>query len=197
MISIKETLTPSDYQGAANLLDIPAAIIKAVFAVECPKAGFDPEGFPITLFEGHKFHKFTNGQYAIEFPNLSYPKWDRKQYGKTWKEEKARLAMAMSLDREAAIMSASWGKPQIMGFNHQAAGCASLQLFVNRMCESESSQLLLFCMFLMHEGLTPFLKRKDWANFALRYNGAGYKENKYDEKLAAAYKLFSSSPAIP
>lgn len=190
----KPPLAASDYASAAKLLGISVATIKTVFEVECPKAGFDPEDFPTTLFEGHKFHKFTGGKYDIEYPTLSFPTWTRAHYGKDWKAEKARLAKAVTLDREAAFKAASWGKPQIMGFNHEAAGCATIQLFVNRMCESESSQLLLFCMFLQHEGLVSFLRRQDWANFARRYNGPGYADNKYDTKLSTAYAKFSAIP---
>ncbi|MBU7571486.1 MAG: DUF3380 domain-containing protein, partial [Flavobacterium sp.] len=33
---------------------------------------------------------------------------------------------------------------------------------------------------------------KNWAEFALRYNGKGYKTNRYDEKLMKAYARYSS-----
>jgi hypothetical protein len=36
------------------------------------------------------------------------------------------------------------------------------------------------------------LENLDWAKFARGYNGAGYKQNKYDEKLAAAYKKYKT-----
>jgi site-specific recombinase XerC len=32
------------------------------------------------------------------------------------------------------------------------------------------------------------LHNNDWAGFAKRYNGPGYKKNKYDTKLASAYR---------
>jgi hypothetical protein len=35
-----------------------------------------------------------------------------------------------------------------------------------------------------------YLRDKDWAGFARRYNGPAYAENKYDEKLSAAYEKF-------
>jgi hypothetical protein len=37
------------------------------------------------------------------------------------------------------------------------------------------------------------LRAKDWAGFAERYNGAGFQENRYDEKLEAAFR--AASPA--
>jgi hypothetical protein len=39
------------------------------------------------------------------------------------------------------------------------------------------------------------LQDRDWAAFAKAYNGKGYAKNKYDEKLAAAYKKFAAPPA--
>lgn len=38
--------------------------------------------------------------------------------------------------------------------------------------------------------MLPALQAKDWAEFARRYNGPAYKENRYDEKLAKAYQKF-------
>lgn len=35
------------------------------------------------------------------------------------------------------------------------------------------------------------LQRKDWAGFARGYNGPGYAKNRYDIKLANAYKKYS------
>jgi hypothetical protein len=37
-------------------------------------------------------------------------------------------------------------------------------------------------------GWLSILKNKNWAAFARGYNGKDYKINKYDQKLAAAYK---------
>lgn len=184
---MKPVLTEQDFIYAAVTLGCEVAAIKAVCEVEAPRGGFNPDGTPVTLFEGHKFHKFTNGEFDIEAPDLSYPTWTRRFYGKTWEAEQDRLQRAMALSRDAALRSASWGKFQIMGFNHEAAGFASIQEFVNAMYHSEGKQLQAFTMFVQHEGLAPALRRRDWAGFARRYNGAGYAENKYDVKMAAAY----------
>ena len=34
------------------------------------------------------------------------------------------------------------------------------------------------------------MQQKNWARIAYLYNGSGYKANKYDTKLAAAYNKF-------
>jgi hypothetical protein len=35
------------------------------------------------------------------------------------------------------------------------------------------------------------LQAKNWAEFAKRYNGPAYAQNRYDEKLAKAYAKFA------
>lgn len=184
---MKPTLTEQDFADAAGQLGCEVEAIKAVCQVEAPRGGFNPDDTPVTLFEGHKFHKFTKGQFDIEAPDLSYPTWTRKYYGKTWQTEQKRLQLAMALDRDAALRSASWGKFQIMGFNHESVGFPGIQGFVNAMYSGEREHLLAFVMYVLNKGLAPALRRKDWVNFALGYNGSGYAENQYDTKMAAAY----------
>ena len=41
--------------------------------------------------------------------------------------------------------------------------------------------------FIRAIGLADELRKQDWAAFAHAYNGAGYRANKYDTKLAAAF----------
>lgn len=187
---MKPTLTEQDFADAAGQISCEVAAIKAVCEVEAPRGGFNPDDTPVTLFEGHKFHKFTEGKFDIEAPDLSFPTWTRKHYGKDWKAEQKRLQRAMELDREAALRSASWGKFQIMGFNHESVGFPSIQAFVNAMYAGEREHLMAFVMYVLKNGLAPALRRHDWASFARGYNGSGYAENKYDEKMAAAYAEF-------
>ena len=90
-------------------------------------------------------------------------------------------------------MSASYGKFQIMGFNYKLAGYKGIEEFVATMNASEDDHLHAFINFVKNKNLVDELQRKDWAGFAKGYNGSGYKENKYDEKLAAAYVKFKGS----
>ena len=182
------TLQPVDFIDDAAKIGCEVAAIQAVAAVESRGGGFDPEGFPKTLFEGHWFYKLTKGKFAASHPTLCFPKWDKRFYGKSWKEEKDRLSLAMTLDRNAAMMSASWGMFQIMGFNHGTCGYKTVQQFVNAMCKDENSQLEAFTQFIINSNLSDELRDKRWADFARLYNGPGYAANKYDTKLAAAYE---------
>ena len=58
------------------------------------------------------------------------------------------------------------------------------------MNKSEGEHIKAFGRFIVANNLSKYLKSLDWANFARRYNGPGYKENKYDEKLERAYNKY-------
>lgn len=184
---MKSRLTDFNYQQAAIQLDCDIPAIRAVIDVEAPNGGFNPDDTPVTLFESHHFSRFTNRIYDNAFPYLSSKKWNRNNYGKTWQQEQLRLQQAMLLNREAALKSASWGRPQIMGFNYLISGCRNIQEFVNAMYRSEESQLNLFCNFLKSNKLDIPLRRHDWDQFAFGYNGPSYSTNKYDARLEAAF----------
>lgn len=184
-------LTENDYQRAAEELCCEVAVIKAVAEVESRGSGFNADGTPKTLFEGHWFHKFTNGRFTGKYKSISYPRWTRIFYGNQ-KEEKRRLSLAASLDRTAALKSASWGKFQIMGFNYDKCGFKNVQDFVNAMYDSEGRQLDAFVAYIKDRKLDDELREKNWAKFAYYYNGPGFEKNKYDTKMADAYKKFKT-----
>ncbi len=188
---MKPVLVEQDFRDAAKLLDCAPAAVKAVCHVEAPRGGFNPDDTPVTLFEGHKFYKYTGGKFAVQAPDLCFARWTRQFYGQTWQAEQARLQRAIALDRDAALKSASWGKFQIMGFNHAVGGHPTLQGFVNAMYAGEREQLMAFVRYVQTAGLTPALRRQDWAGFAYGYNGAGYADNRYDTKLASAFDQFT------
>lgn len=189
------TLTTADFAAAAASLGCDVAAIKAVAQVEAPKGGFAPDGRPTILFEGHIFYRETKGRFAASHPTLCFPKWDRRFYAKTQDGEHARLAEAMKLDRKAALRSASWGKFQIMGFNHVAAGYDYLDAFVAAMGLTERHQLDAFVGFLKSQKLDAALREGRWKDFARGYNGPRYAENQYDVKLAAAHARYAKEAA--
>lgn len=191
-MTTKPALTEEDFRRVADDLMVPVAAIKAVCKIEAPRGGFNPDGTPVTLFEAHVFSRETGGKFDLVAPDLSSPRWNRKLYGKTWQQEKDRLDRAAKLDRDSALRSCSWGRFQIMGFNHDVCGFETIQSFVNAMYRSESEQLDCFAQFILHSGLCPPLRRLDWVAFARGYNGPRYYENKYDEKLAAAYREYTA-----
>jgi hypothetical protein len=177
-------LIEQDYIEAAQLLNCEVAAIKAVTEVESRGSGFLETGEPIILFERHIFSRRTGGKYDKVIPELS----NRKAggYGKI-SEQHDKLRVAVKYDRNAALMSASWGLFQIMGFNYGLCGFASIQDFINSMYKSEKDHLLAFCNYIRQCKLEQFLIDKDWTSFAKRYNGPAFKQNQYDAKLEAAY----------
>lgn len=183
------TLEDRDFAAAAFTLECEVEAIKAVCEVEAPRGGF-VDGQCLTLFEGHIFHRYTSGKFDAEAPTLSYPKWTTQFYGHTQRDESLRLAKACILDGQAALMSASWGRFQIMGFNFALCGFRDVQSFVKAMKESEKNQLDAFVQYVIHTRLNDELQDRRWADFARCYNGPEYQKNHYDTKLAAAYDKF-------
>jgi hypothetical protein len=183
-------LTEADFQRAAEALNCEVACIKAVNEVESAGSGFLPSGRPKILFEAHIFSRRTNRQYDTTHADISSRTWNKALY-KGGEREYERLERAIALDAKAALASASWGRFQIMGFNHADAGYATLETFVQAMFQSEGKQLDAFINFIRRKKLDAALREKRWADFARGYNGAGYAANQYDVKLKKAYERFS------
>ncbi len=188
-----ERLSEEDFTFVARLLDVETAALKAVQEVETGgRGGFFAPGKPAILFEGHIFwnqlkkHGINPEEHTASNENILYPKWEKGHY-KGGLGEYERLEKARAIHHEAADASASWGMFQVMGFNYAACDEMSVSSFVQAMTESEQRQLILAGRFIKKSGMLPALQTRNWAEFAKRYNGPAYAQNKYDEKLAAAY----------
>jgi hypothetical protein len=189
------------FTTAAELLKCDRAAIQAVGRVECgPEGAFFDSGEPAILFEAHRFHALTKGKFAGaraagiagEPGVLSRSKWMPGTYGPN-SIQHARLAAAAALDRDAALMATSWGLFQVLGEHWKRCGYGSVQSFVNAAYQSADDHLQMFVHFILADAkLVTALRAKAWATFAAIYNGPGYKANKYDKKLAAAYSVFSA-----
>lgn len=169
--------------------------IHAVIDVETAGGGFDSQGRPKMLFEPHIFYRHLNGA-ALDRAvgaGLAYPRWKRDYP----KDSYPRLLSAMEIDETAALKSASWGLGQILGQNYALAGYGSPQAMVEDFVKGEAEQLQGMINFIRHTGLDDELRRHDWAGFARGYNGASYAENKYDQKLAAAFAKWSRIKDTP
>lgn len=197
---MKDKLTNEMIKDLANRLGIEPALLKAVQLVEAAgRDGFLADGRPQILFEGHimykEFHKkFPDRDldYLCErFSTVFYPKWDKSKYFGGLGEYK-RLELAKEVDEECALKATSWGMFQIMGFNHNLCGCKDVFDFVHKMSESHEKQLELMYYFMNNSGCLKELKEKDWAGFAKKYNGPGYAQNAYDQKLRNAYENFKN-----
>ena len=188
---MKPILTEEGFEAAAQELNCDVPAIKAVCDVEAPKGGFLPDGRPTILFERHKFYKYTGGKKSpfLAQSDICNPK--PGGYGPAGAHQWSRFSRAFALDPHAAMLSCSWGKFQIMGFNFAAAGFETLDAFVAAMKVSEDEQLRAFVKIVKAFGLAGKLRRHDWAAFALGYNGENYEINQYDKKLARQYAIRS------
>lgn len=186
-------LKEEDFERCALNLDVEVAAVKAVQEVETGgRGGFFEPGRPVILFEGHIFWNRLkkNGKNPEDYrpgnEDILYPKWTKEHY-KGGIGEYRRLSRAIAIDESAAISSASWGLFQIMGFNYSVCGCESVKEFVEKMSTDEGNQLDLFSTFLKRNSWDKYLRDLDWTEFARRYNGPAFAQNKYDEKLLKAY----------
>lgn len=192
---MSKLLSELDFENAAKEIGCEVAAIKAVSEVEAPRGGFLPSGKPTILFEAHIFSARTGHKYDASHPNISSKKWNKSLY-KGGEKEYNRLEQAKALNEIAALESTSWGKFQIMGFNYSICGWPDVKSFVNDMYISEGKHLTAFVRFIKYNKLDQYLISKKWAMFALGYNGKEYKQNKYDEKIAAAYKKYASQNPV-
>lgn len=188
------TLTDADYQRAATALGngISVNIIKAFATVESGgRSGFGPAKMPVIAFEGHIFRKYTQQKYDKTHPFLSYPylekagpQWraNNKDQAKAWQT----LVAAFNLDPEAALMSASYGMFQIMGFNFAACGYKNVFDFVTALKLNAGEQLMAFVGFCRkNPALVKAMKTKDYVGMASNYNGKDYGD--YDKRIQKAF----------
>ena len=174
-----------DYEAAAKRQRVEMAAIKAVAAVESGGAGFDNQGRPKILYEAHHFGPRTQNRFARTHPHLSLTEleWRGSRRFYPWNQYQ-RLYEAMLLDVDAALMAASWGKFQVMGFNHN--GWPDVRSFVPAMYVSETNHLKAFEAFCNDNRLMGFVRAKSWLSFALGYNGK--QQQGYDVRIRNEYQ---------
>lgn len=181
-------LTAEDFAAVAADLGCEPAAVQAVVEVESGSLGaFGADGRPIILYEPHIFSRRTERRYDATHPTISYRTWDASKYPRTQEGRWEQLRQAYALSPQDAVASASWGKFQIMGFNHAACGFPDPKSFVADMCRSEAQQLRAFAAFVRANNLADELQRKDWEGFAAGYNGSGQVE-RYGRLMREAYE---------
>lgn len=184
------------FKETAESLGVEEAAIRAVCHVESDgRTGFLPDGRPMILFEGHIFWRelqlagIDPAKFGPEYADVLYPRWDKSKY-KGGAAEYERLEKAATIDLQAAMRSASWGMFQIMGFNHILCGFDTVNQFALAMRSGSHEHIRAFAKFLKGTMLDRHLQARDWTEFARHYNGPSYAQNRYDSKLAAAYKEY-------
>lgn len=188
------------HMARAEGLD-PVAVL-AVAEVESAGRPLEQDGVtPRFLFERHVFYRALYRNQKAKLPQamnagLAIPKWDRKtQYRDqgTHAGRMASLNAARSVDEECANQACSWGLGQILGENAKSLGYASATDMVDTLVSGGvPAQVDSMLRFVRKNGLKDKLNLKDFAGFALKYNGPGYAQNRYDVKMHAAYQKWAA-----
>lgn len=177
-------LTREQITEIAKSIDVDYASLMAFISVESGGLGFSK----------------ATGKIIIQFE----PSWFRKKapyapsglwsVNKVDVQEKEWLAFnnAYSINPTAALLSTSIGLMQVMGFNYYACGYKSVNDMWDDFKKGEYQQVKGAANFIKYNvSLWNALKAKNWAKVAYYYNGSNYAINKYDIKMAAAYKKYS------
>lgn len=184
-------LTNSDLSKAAAVISCEMAIIKTIIEVEGGREGFLSTYEPLLWFHKDVFSRRTQGAYDKIAPDISYP--EPGEFGPVAIQHD-RLHKAAWLNRNAALMSASWGKFQLMGYNYALAGYYSLQDFVSAMYKSEGEHLLAFVQYLKSLSLDEDLRNRDWEAFAFKYKSPEDR-TAYIRQLKLAYQKYTDTGA--
>jgi N-acetylmuramidase/Putative peptidoglycan binding domain len=154
---------------------------------------------PLIRFEGHYFFKRLSGLErvkgrreglaspvagAVQNPNGQAARWQM-------------LARARAINEVAALESCSWGLGQVMGAHWHWLGYESVAALVAAARSGVAGQLDLMARFIEKSGLDLALRNKDWAGFAVGYNGPNFRQGGYDRKLREAYDKYAlTKPAV-
>ncbi|MBU6268002.1 MAG: DUF3380 domain-containing protein [Sphingomonadales bacterium] len=177
----------ADAKAFAKRLGVSVRQLAAVATVESAGGGFDKAGRPKVLFERHKFHGFTGGKYSIcDFSNPQRGGYEVSSWDKL-------CGAIVTGEVDAAFMSCSWGKFQVLGqywsdFHYESP----FQLAFSQVA-SESAQYELLCRYveffrLQDEMAAMTTDPETCRAFAKAYNGPGYRDFDYHTKLAKAIK---------
>lgn len=176
----RRPMSSDAFARAAKKLGTDEATIRAVWEVESSGRGFRKDGTVERRYEPH------------HFPGTGLT-WRDSLKLSTAKRE-AAFAAAYAQNPEKAMRATSWGAPQIMGFNHKAAGYTSAAAMVHDMAAREDAHLEAFVAFVESKKLTTHLVARDWKAFALGYNGSGQVDT-YARKMESAYRRISGGKA--
>ena len=159
-----------------------------VAEVESGNGGFSKDGTPVVRFEGGYFRRYYREHHLAEpegYQELFYNY--SKQTEKNKPHGREIFNKALSLNKDAAIYSTSFGFGQVMGANYKAGGFKDLDEFYQSQYNMDG-QIRAFTGFLRSKpSLIQALEHSDFTAFAEGYNGAEYYNHDYDKKMQKLY----------
>lgn len=177
-------VTDAQLQELADFAEVSLNQLLAVAEVESSGGGYDSQGRPKILFERHKFHAATAGQFSVS----SFSNPSSGGYGEdSWDKLGAAIATGYV---DEAFQSCSWGKFQIMGFWFAAMGYTSALESSWRCVISEYGHYRLLVEYIKIAGLLPEMRQistdpDDCRPFSKGYNGSDYESGGHHTKIAA------------
>lgn len=175
--------------------ELDAASLLAIISVESAGRVFakvDGKFEPLIRFEGHYFYRLlpkVKRNIAVT-KGLAHRRAGKIKNSRFQTSRWRFLNKCISLDRDAALQSTSWGVGQVMGSHWRWLGYASVDAMISDVRKGVGGQTELMVRFIKKANLARFIDVQDWAGFARSYNGPAYKQNKYDVKMAKAYKRY-------
>lgn len=193
----REGLTQQDYVDAAKELGVEPEAIMAIAQQESHGGGFFQDGQPKILFERHKMFLYLKKERKDIDTLANKVNADivnPKSGGYNTAKQYDKLARARTIDENAALQSASWGRFQVMGENYRYL-YKTPQEMEKAMRTSEKQQLMFFIAFLRKKAggkLVKALKSHTWEKVASYYNGSKWREKnpQYAHNLQKFYEKF-------
>jgi peptidoglycan hydrolase-like protein with peptidoglycan-binding domain len=180
-----------DIVPLAKEIGISPVVLAAVMQVESPGSTsairFEPHLFNRAMQKAGNSKRvpYTPGEGGISFVKSE--------------TDLGAFQNAMKLDPKVAVESTSFGSGQVMGYNLLPMYGGDVQKALNAFWSDSAdvSNKLLIQWFKANPRAITAAANLDFAQFARIYNGPAYRANKYDEKLAKAYKnILAKNPAF-
>ncbi|RYD66468.1 MAG: DUF3380 domain-containing protein [Sphingomonadales bacterium] len=181
-------LSAAQVKTFATRLGVSVKQLQAVASVESSGGGYDSKGRPKILFERHKFHKFTGGRFSVTpFSNATPGGYNENSWDKL-------VGAIVTGSVDAAFMSCSWGKFQVLGEYWDDFGFASPFALAHSLVANEAAHYEMLCMYVEHfrlqDEMAAISANADSCRaFAKAYNGANYMAIPpgYHVKIAKAF----------
>jgi hypothetical protein len=163
----------NSYGGAileqAKTSEVEPAIALAIFAVESKRA-YDPStGLVVVRFEPKVFLRRSSGRLVTSDHSSQLAEWKA-------------LEQAYAINPQAALESASYGLPQLMGFNFGVTSRPDARSMLLAFQRSAREQVAGFFGFVASHKLIDVARELRFVDFARIYNGKG-KETLYGAKM--------------